>query len=216
MKVLHSESQKSDCCALWWHHPTNSVLGLCVVLAVANSVVKAAAIWVLLSVCILLAGTITRWTSPLCVPRLHYLHRTLVAVMSVVAVHLFIVTYLPQLAQALGIYVPLIATSCVLANHLSPSPVEITPAKQVLTIFFDLLGLAVFVLVLAAVREWFAYGELLHDIGLLSDQPYLVSQVTPRGPLPILATPLGALLIAGLLLAVGQHLRVCHQRRRRR
>ena len=83
---------------------------------------------------------------------------------------------------------------------------EHAPLNRVVArVFQDGMWVLVFMVLIASVREFGAYGTLLHDLSLASN---MSAQAEPLGWLPILRQPAGALIILALILGILNRVKV--------
>lgn len=189
-----------------WHNniATVQLLGLCPLLAVSNSLVNAlglglATAWVLISSNVLIALT-RRWQHDAI--RLPF--AMLIIAGWVTAIDLLLQAFAFSLAQALGIFVPLIVTNCAILARAESYARKHSPWQAAVDGAWYGLGFAAALLILGSTRELLGRGTLgAHLDQLLGPiASTWVWQPSPHYPGFLLAIlPPGAFIIAGLMIA---------------
>lgn len=189
-----------------WHNniATVQLLGLCPLLAVSNSLVNAlglglATAWVLISSNVLIS--ITRGWQHEAI-RLPF--AMLIIAGWVTAIDLILQAYAFSLAQALGIFVPLIVTNCAILARAESYARKHRPWQAALDGWWYGLGFTTALIILGGVRELLGYGTLGANLEQLlgpiaTDWVWQPSQRYPGFLLAIM--PPGAFIIAGLMIA---------------
>ncbi len=192
----------ADCvCNIVTKNPvTLRLLGLCPLLAVSNTTVKAAALSILLVTVVILSASVTSVLRHCVSWRLKPIHHALIASFTTAAVIAITGIRHYELVAALGIYPALIASNCLVLsfmqefaerNALAPTVSKVLRDAAYIVVFFGLFG---------ALREFGAYGSLFTDLQLVHGD-YPLGSVTRAGPIPIMASAPGALLALALILA---------------
>lgn len=177
--------------------PAMRLLGLCPLLAVTNSVLKALTISVLLVLVSILSSSIGTLLRGAVFWRLKPLYFAVLASVSTMIVVNGLGVYFPLLVDSLGIYALLLAANCQVISQLQELA-EHAPIEQVLPLVVrDGFWVLVLVVCVAVIREFAAYGTILHDWPLFHGVP--VNEVA-NGLLPFIAEPAGALITFGLIL----------------
>ena len=202
--ALHSSRQLwAD--GLWHANPALvKLLGLCPLLAVSNTTINALA----LGVATTLTLIVTNLSVSLLQKRIPHAIRlpvyVLIIATSVTCIELIIQAWLPALHDALGIFLPLIVTNCLIIGRA-----EAFASRQNLSYAgTDALamgfGFTWVLVVLGTLRELIGQGTLLADAQLLfgpQAREWSVSLVSSDYSVLIALLPPGAFLLLGLLLA---------------
>ncbi|MGR8949995.1 MAG: Rnf-Nqr domain containing protein [Gammaproteobacteria bacterium] len=180
------------------------LLGLCPLLATTDSVIKAAMMATLLVLVGLLSASLASILRATVYWRFKPIYfAVLGSVATLVVVNAAAVVF-PVLIDALGIYALLLAANCQIIAQLQELA-EHAPLKQVSRrVLHDGIWILAFMVLIASIREFGAYGGLLHDLSLTAN---LSINHEPKGWLPVLREPAGALIILSIVLAVLNHLK---------
>lgn len=174
------------------------LLGLCPLLAVTTSVLKAVTMAGLLMLVSLLStcfGSVLRasvfW-------RFKPIYFALVASLSTIIVVNAAGIFFPLLVDSLGVYALLLAANCLVISQLQEIAEHAPVLPVVRRVTRDSLWISAFLLVMATLREFGTYGGLFHDKALLENS---LAADSPRW-ISILGEPAGALLLLAILLAL--------------
>ncbi len=160
--IKHAKWFKALTAGLWQDHPTFCmVLGICSMLAITNRLDNAIAMGVGVTFCTAFSSlfvALFRNTIPSRVRMLAYM---VIIATFVICVDRFLKAYFPPISEAMGPYVGLIITNCILMGRAEAYAIKNGPILS----FLDGLGCGVgysFMLVLMAiVRETIGFGTLL-------------------------------------------------------
>lgn len=190
-----------DCvCLVVTRNPVATrMIGVCPLLAVSNTTIKAGAIAALFGAAILTSAALASVLRNSVIWRLHPLYHTLVAAFSTAIVIALTSVANFELISALGIYPVLIAGNCLLLSTIQEVAERSGFSSTITKTTLDIGVVIVFFILFGAVREFAAYGALFTDIELLSN--YSSARITGQGLLPIFGSAPGALLLFGLVLA---------------
>ncbi len=198
---------KINLSGLWQNNPAFvQLLGLCPLLATSTTLVNGLAMG--------LATTIVLLLSALLVSSLR--HRIdasvrlptfmLIIAGSVTAVELLMKAYFYELYLALGIFIPLIVTNCIIIGRAE----AFSSKHPVRDSLFDALmmgmGFTWVIVVLGAVREVLAKGTLFSGLNMLFGEGFAHTYIQIFEPQFFLlaALPAGAFIVFGLMLAIKQ------------
>ncbi len=192
----------ADCaCNVVTRNPvTVRLLGLCPLLAVSNTSVKATALSILLVVVVILSASITSILRYCVSWRLKPIHHALIASFTTAAVIAMASIQHYELVAALGIYPALIASNCLVLSFMQEFAERHSLAPTVLKLLRDAAYIVVFFGLFGALREFGAYGSIFTDLQLVYGV-YLPGSAISAGPIPVLASAPGALLSLALILA---------------
>jgi len=191
---------------LWKNNPALvQLLGLCPLLAISTSVVNALGLGLATVAVLVLSNTavsLIRHAVPHSV-RLPIF--VMIIACAVTSIELLMQAFAYELLQVLGIFVPLIASNCVILSRADTFAARNPPGAAVLDGLFMGLGFASVLVVLAGLRELAGTGALFANMDLLFGpgaagwkqvifddyQPFLLALLPP-----------GAFFFTGLLIAV--------------
>lgn len=178
------------------------LIGLCPLLAVSTSLVKALSISLLLIVVGLISTLIACLLRSTIYWRLKPVYFATVASVATVLVVNSLGIYFPFLIDALGIYALLLAANCLVIAKLQEVAEHAPLTVALRGMVQDGLWITIFVMIVGGLREILSKGSIFHDIGLLNNEEIPLAEV---GLLPIFADPAGALITVALLLAMIKH-----------
>lgn len=120
-------------------------------------------------------------------------------------VDLLMQAYIPELSEALGLYVPLIAVNCILLGRTKAFATQNLPGKAVLDGLFTGLGFTGALAIVGAVREILGTGTVWGaPIPVLSQYP-----------VTLILSPCGGFITLGFLIALVQFIRRTKPRKER-
>ncbi|MBE0535944.1 MAG: NADH:ubiquinone reductase (Na(+)-transporting) subunit D [Phycisphaerae bacterium] len=147
---------------LWHNNPVfRQILGICSTLAVTNLVlntlVMCAALTLVLSASCLTVSLLRRFT-----PRnIRMMVQTLVIAFYVIIVDTSLKGYWPDMSTALGPYVGLIITNCIIMGRCEAFAGTNEPVPAMIDGFFNGLGYSILLLAIALPRELLGMGSIL-------------------------------------------------------
>ncbi|HPD47842.1 MAG TPA: Rnf-Nqr domain containing protein [Anaerohalosphaeraceae bacterium] len=147
---------------LWHNNPVfRQVLGICSTLAVTNLVlntlVMCAALTLVLAASCLTVSLLRRFT-----PRnIRMMVQTLIIAFYVIIVDTSLKGYWPEMSTALGPYVGLIITNCIIMGRCEAFAGTSEPIPAMIDGFFNGLGYSVLLLAIALPRELLGMGSIL-------------------------------------------------------
>ena len=178
---------------IWRVHPiSSSTLGICSALAISNKVENAIAMSAGVIFVLLLTGIIISLLRKFIPSRVRIIIYMITIAAGVTIVDLVLMAYFPTISEAMGPYVPLIITNCMIMGRAEAFFVQNPIKHSVLDALSNGLAYTYTLLAIAIVREIFAFGTLL---GV---------RVTPESWVDwvVLAAPAGAFFILGVFLWV--------------
>jgi len=182
------------------------LLGLCPLLAVSTSVANALGLGVATLAVLMVSNTIAAVAGPRVPREVRLAVFVVVIAAAVTSVELAMAAWWPGLHTALGIFLPLIVTNClVLARAESFASREPLP-RALLDGLAMGLGFLLVLLALGASRELLGRGSLGADLHLLLGEGHAASgwRIFPENEGWLLALlPPGAFILLGLMLALG-------------
>ena len=147
---------------LWKDHPVAcGVLGMCLTLGVSNKVANAIAIGLGFTfVLVVTAATISALRN--LIPKRARVIIYMVVISSfVIIVDRVLKAFYPAVAEALGPYIGLIITSCILMGRLEEFSMKNGVLYSMLDAFSSGLAFGYTLLVLSIIREFFGFGTIL-------------------------------------------------------
>lgn len=147
---------------LWLDHPTFCmVLGICSMLAITNRLDNALAMGIGVTFCTVFSSlliSLFRNTIPSRVRMLAYM--TIIATF-VICVDRFLKAYFPPISEAMGPYVGLIITNCILMGRAEAFAIKNGPVLSFLDALGCCLGYSFMLILMALIRETVGFGTLL-------------------------------------------------------
>jgi H+/Na+-translocating ferredoxin:NAD+ oxidoreductase subunit E len=181
------------------------LLGLCPLLAVTTSVGSAlglaVATLVVLVASNLIASLVGRWL----LPEIRLAVFVLTIAGAVTAVELALAAWWPGLHDALGIFLPLIVTNCLVLARAEAFASRQPAGKALLDGVAMGVGFGLVLLALGSARELLGRGSVGADLGLLAGSAsagHGLQVFAPGHGLLLALLPPGAFILLGLMLAV--------------
>lgn len=182
------------------------LLGLCPLLAVSHDAASALGLGVATLVALTATGTLVSALRRLAGHELRLPAYALIVASVVTAIELAMRAAAPALHAALGLFVPLIATNCILMVRAERFATRHDPARAALDGFAAGLGFLWVLLAIGIAREFVGKGTFFAGAGTLLGLPGLESAVPAHRGFLLAATPAGAFLVLAALVALRQHL----------
>jgi Na+-transporting NADH:ubiquinone oxidoreductase subunit D len=176
---------------IWREHPISSAtLGICSALAISNKVENAIAMSAGVVFVLILTAVIISILRKLIPSRVRIIIYMITIAAGVTIVDLVLMAFFPTISEAMGPYVPLIITNCIIMGRAEAFFVQNPPKLSLLDALANGLAYSYTLLVIAIFREIFAFGTLL---GV---------KVTPTNWVDwvVLAAPAGAFFVLGTFL----------------
>ncbi len=176
---------------IWREHPISSAtLGICSALAISNKVENALAMSAGVIFVLILTAVIISSMRKLIPGRVRIIIYMITIAAGVTIVDLVLMAYFPTISEAMGPYVPLIITNCIIMGRAEAFYIQNPPQHSVLDALANGLAYAYTLLIISIFREIFAFGTLL---GV---------KVTPANWVDwvVLAAPAGAFFVIGIFL----------------
>jgi Na+-translocating ferredoxin:NAD+ oxidoreductase subunit E len=181
------------------------LLGLCPLLAMSTSVVSAVSLGLATTLILAASGLVVALSRNFVPERLRIATFLLIVAALVTLLQLGMNAYLYPLYLMLGLYVPLIATNCLVLARAELFASRQNPFKALLDALASGGGLSLTLIIVGAVRELLGKGTLLSGIEKVlgaSAQHYVFH--VPRKDFGFLLAilPPGAFIVLGLLIAL--------------
>jgi Na+-transporting NADH:ubiquinone oxidoreductase subunit D len=160
--LKHTKGFKAFVYGIWQDHPTFCmVLGICSILAVTNRIDNAIAMGAGVTFCTAFSSffvSLFRNAIPSRVRMLAYM--TIISTF-VIGVDRFLRAYFPPISEAMGPYVGLIITNCILMGRAEAYAIKNGPILSFLDGLGCGIGYSFMLILMAVVRETLGFGTLL-------------------------------------------------------
>jgi Na+-transporting NADH:ubiquinone oxidoreductase subunit D len=176
---------------IWREHPISSAtLGICSALAISNKVENALAMSAGVIFVLVLTALIISTLRKLIPSRVRIIIYMITIAAGVTIVDLALLAFFPTISEAMGPYVPLIITNCIIMGRAEAFFVQNPPKLAVIDALANGLAYMYTLMAIAIVREVFGFGTIL---GI---------RVTPADWVDwvVLAAPAGAFFVLGIFL----------------
>ena len=199
MKKTWKQCAGCACSVVTRNPATVRLIGLCPMLAVSNTVLKAVALGLLLSAVVIISASIVSVLRYCVSWRLKPIYHALIGafVTSVVVAGASIKYH--EVVAAMGIYPALIAGNCLVLSFMQETAERNSLVRTLKQGSVDVVGVVVFLGLFGTAREIAAYGAILTDWALVNSIRPPAS--APTGPFALIASAPGALLMLALFLA---------------
>lgn len=200
---------------LWENNPAFvQLLGLCPLLATSTTLVNGLAMGIATTLVLLLSALLVSQLRHHIAESVRLPTFMLIIAGSVTVVELLMKAYLYELYLALGIFIPLIVTNCLIIGRAEAFSAKNPVRDALLDALFMGVGFTWVISVLGAIREVLAKGTLFSGLDLLLGETFAERYLTVLDPQAfLLATlPAGAFIVFGLMLAVKQWIDATIQR----
>lgn len=159
-----------------------AVLGICSALAVTNRVENAIAMGLGVTFVIMASSATVSLVRSFIPSKLRMVTYMVIISTYVISVQLFLAAYFPIISKALGAYVGLIITNCIVMGRAEAFAVRNTPKYSMLDGFASGMGYTLVLIVVGAVREILAFGTFF-NIRIMPDGfiPWTVMALAPGG-----------------------------------
>lgn len=198
---------KINLSGLWHNNPAFvQLLGLCPLLATSSTLVNSLTMGLATLIILLLAALLVSLLRHHIQPSVRLPTFMLIIAGSVTAVELLMKAYFYELYLALGIFIPLIVTNCMIIGRAEAFSAKNTVKHALLDAFVMGIGFTWVIVVLGAIREILTKGTLFSGLNQLLGEGFADNYITLVNPQLFLLTalPAGAFIVFGLLLAAKQ------------
>lgn len=202
---MDAESYKLLKNGLWHNNPALvQILGLCPLLAVSNSVISALGLAIATIFVLTLSNTLVSLTRHWLKNEIRIPVFVLLIAAAVTLCEILMQAFAYPLYQALGIYLSLIVTNCVIIARAEAYAVKNNYQYAALDGFFMGLGFAIILIMLGAMREILSQGTLFSNANLLfgdsaKDWTWQIANID--NGIILAALPAGAFICYGFLVA---------------
>lgn len=192
--MKQSQMQKFAAEGLWQNNPIfMQVLGICSTLAVTNLVLNTIVMCVALVFTVALSSATVSILRSFTARNIRMMVETLIIAFYVIIVDVILKAYWPEMSQNLGPYVGLIITNCIVMGRCEACGTSNSPVAAFWDGFFNGLGYAYILLIIATFREILGMGTFLGF-----SVPYFSSAYWDKWI--IMVMPPGAFFMLGLVV----------------
>jgi electron transport complex protein RnfE len=189
-----------------WHQNTGLVtlLGLCPLLAVSNSIINALGLGLATMLTLVVSNLCVSLARPLLRPEIRIPAYVVIIASVVTVIQLLMQAWFHDLYRILGIFIPLIVTNCAIIGRAEAFAARNKPLPSMLDGLATGLGFCLALLALGAMRELLGHGTLLRQADLMFGSwahslEWVIWEVDSGFLLALL--PAGAFIGLGLLVA---------------
>ena len=162
MKLTKTPSFKTMLNGVWRDHPIFSmVLGICSALAVSNTVANALAMGAGVTFVLLATGLLISLLRSLIPSRVRMITYMIVIATFVIVVDRALKAMFPEISQAIGPYVGLIITNCIIMGRAEAFYAQNGVGQSLLDAVANGIGYTYTLVVIAIVREVLGFGTIL-------------------------------------------------------
>lgn len=175
------------------------MLTVCPLLVVTTTMSRAFSMAIVFSVTMIIAQFIVALFKKLIPLRLRSLFYVTVTAFVASVTELLVWYFIPGVAESLGIYLPILAVSCIILVRLESIKTENSLGSAIVDSLVTSAQMILVMVGAATLRELFGIGKLFSDVngnGGIS--------IFDTAPVPILSTTAGLLLLAGIGAAVAK------------
>lgn len=141
--------------AIW-----KQILGICSALAVTNQLINSFVMGLGVIFTLAFSSFTISFLRNYIPNRIRMMVQVLIIASYVIIVDLFLKTYLPEISKALGPYVGLIITNCIIMGRAEAFALQNTPLNSAIDGIGSGLGYTLVLLIIAFFRELFGFGTL--------------------------------------------------------
>ncbi len=161
-KVLGAEGYKTIKKGIWGDHPIFAVgLGICSALAISNKVENAIAMGAGVTFVLVATGILISTLRSLIPQRVRIITYMITIASFVIIVDKFLQAYFPGISEAVGPYVGLIITNCIIMGRAEAFFIQNNVYQSVLDAVSNGLSYSYTLIIIAIVREILGFGTLL-------------------------------------------------------
>lgn len=165
------------------------VLGMCPVLAVSSTLKNGLGMGLAVTAVLIFSNLVISLLSRFIDKRIRIASYVVIIAGFVTVVEMLMDAYFPALANALGVYIPLIVVNCIILARAEAFASKNKPLPSVVDAIASGIGFTLAISVVSAIREILGTGALLgHDFKLIP--PTMVFSLAP-----------GGLLVLGVVIA---------------
>lgn len=156
------------------------ILGICSALAVTNLMTNSLVMGAGLTFVTAFSSLTISLLRKLIPHRIRMIVQTLIIASYVILVDIFIKANLPDISKALGPYVALIITNCIIMGRAEAYAQKNPPIPSMLDGFFAGVGYTIVLLIIAFFREFLGFGTIFgYDISFASFESWTIMVMPP-------------------------------------
>lgn len=160
--IKHTKGFKAFVSGIWQDNPICCmVLGICSALAITNRVANAIAMGAGVTFCLVFSSLLISLIRNIIPSRVRMLAYMVTIATFVIVVDRFLKAYFPPISEAMGPYVGLIITNCIIMGRCEAFAIKNTPFYSVLDAVGCGLGYSGILLLMAVPREIIGFGSIL-------------------------------------------------------
>ncbi|MEN8906691.1 MAG: Rnf-Nqr domain containing protein [Clostridiales bacterium] len=180
---------------LWKENPViGQILGICSSLAVTNLLVNTLVMSIGVTFTLTLSAFVISLLRNLIPQRIRMMVYTLIIAVFVILVDIVLRAKFPDISKALGPYIGLIITNCILMGRMEAFAQKNKPSLAMLDGFFSGLGYSIILMTIAFVREFLGFGTIFGiELGLNFEK------------WTIMVTPAAAFFLLAILIWIGNN-----------
>ena len=177
----HTKAYKALVTGMWQDHPTFCmVLGICSMLAVTNRLDNAIAMGLGVTFCTAFSSLFVSIFRNAIPGRVRMLAYMVIIATFVICVDRFLKAYFPPISEAMGPYVGLIITNCILMGRAEAYAIKNGPWLSALDGLGCGIGYSFMLILMALIRETMGFGTLLgHRVMPASWTNWVVMTIAP-------------------------------------
>ncbi len=161
-KLLGAKGYKVIKKGLWGEHPVFSAcLGICSALAISNTVANAVAMGAGVTFVLIATAVFISSLRNMIPQRVRIITYMIVIASFVIIVDRFLQAFFPGISEAVGPYVGLIITNCIIMGRAEAFFVQNTVPQSILDALANGLAYSYTLIFIAIIRELFGFGTLL-------------------------------------------------------
>jgi Na+-transporting NADH:ubiquinone oxidoreductase subunit D len=158
----HAKAYKVLVTGIWQDNPTFCmILGICSMLAITNRLDNAIAMGIGVTFCIVFSSLFVSIFRNVIPPRVRMLAYMVIIATFVICVDRFLKAYFPHISEAMGPYVGLIITNCILMGRAEAFAIKNGPLLSTLDGLGCGIGYSFMLILMAVIRESFGFGTIL-------------------------------------------------------
>jgi Na+-transporting NADH:ubiquinone oxidoreductase subunit D len=159
--VVKAKGKRIFASGMWWENPIfRQILGICSALAVTNLLINTLIMGLSLIFVVTMSSVTVSILRKVTPPRIRMMVQTLIIASYVIIVDVFLKAYLPDISEALGPYVGLIITNCIIMGRCEAFARNNTLWPSFVDGIASGCGYAVVLLTIAFFRELMGFGSL--------------------------------------------------------
>ena len=183
------------------------VLGMCSTMAITTSFFNGIGMGVAVTIILTLSNVIISAMRKIIPDKIRIAMFIVVIAGFVTCVDLSIQAFLPDLANSLGVFIPLIVVNCIILGRAESFSYKNGVAASFFDGIFQGVGYTVVLLIMCIIREFLGAGTfgggLLGPVNA-AGTPMGIQILPPQFPIGVLTLPVGGFLVLGALIAAMQ------------